>query len=75
MRATSNLRYGSSVETHSIIGSGYPLPDGYLGDGIVAVLSARIPYVRTEYFVHATHSGILRSTAATRELMCILNRW
>lgn len=75
MRATADLRYGSSVETHSIIGSGYLLPDGYLGDGVVAVLSARIPCVRTEYFVHATHSGILRSSATTRELLCILNRW
>jgi pimeloyl-ACP methyl ester carboxylesterase len=75
MWATSELRPSSRVEAHSIIGSGYLLPDGCLGDGVVAVMSARIPTVRTEYFVHATHSGILRSQAATAELMCILNRW
>jgi len=75
MRATSELRPSGRVEAHSIIGSGYLLPDGYLGDGVVAVLSARIPTVRTEYFVNATHSGILNSRAATAELMCILDRW
>jgi pimeloyl-ACP methyl ester carboxylesterase len=75
MRATSELRPASRVEAHSIIGSGYLLPDGYLGDGVVAVLSARIPTVRTEYFVHATHSGILNSQATTAELTCILERW
>lgn len=75
MRATSELRPSSRVETHSIIGSGYLLPDGSLGDGVVAVVSARIPAVQTEYFVNATHSGILDSQAATAELMCILARW
>jgi hypothetical protein len=75
MQATSALRTSSDVETHSIIGSGYLLPNGHLGDGVVAVPSARIPMVRTEYFVHATHSGILDSQAATSELICILNRW
>lgn len=72
--ATNRLRFANRVETHSIVGSGYLLPDGYMGDGVVAILSARTPNVRTEYFVKATHSGILKDAAALAELMCILRR-
>lgn len=74
MQATSQLRGSSLVSTHSIIGTGYLLPDLYTGDGVVAVASARIPDVRTEYFLRATHSGILRHPAAAAELTCILTR-
>ena len=75
MRATSQLRCSSLVSTHSIIGTGYLLPDAHIGDGIVGLLSARIPSVQTEFFVQATHSGILRNPAAAAELMCILTRF
>ncbi len=74
MRAMSQLRQGDRVSAHSIIGTGYPLPDGYTGDGVVAIASARVPEVQTEFFVRATHSGILRKPAAVRELVCILTR-
>lgn len=74
MQATSRLRRASGVSAHSIIGTGYLLPDGYTGDGIVAVASARIPCVESEFIVRATHSGILRNPAATAELMRILDR-
>ncbi len=73
MRATSMLRYAPNVQTHSLIGTGYLSPDGYMGDGVVPVISARMPFVQTEYFVNATHSGILRNNAATGELMCVLS--
>ena len=75
MRAMSQLRKGDRVSTHSIIGTGYLLPDGYRGDGVVAVASARLPDVDTEFFVQATHSGILRNRAAASELVCILTRF
>ncbi len=75
MRAMSQLRKGDGVSAHSIIGTGYLLPDGYTGDGVVAVASARVPDVQTEFFVQATHSGILRNAVAARELNCILNRY
>ena len=74
MRAMSQLRKGDHVSAHSIIGTGYLLPDGYTGDGVVAVASARVPEVETEFFVQATHSGILRNPAAANELFCILTR-
>ena len=74
MRATSRLRYANSVAKHSIIGTGYLSPDGCVGDGVVAVPSARIPSVQTELFVLASHSGVLRSPAVAEELMCILTR-
>ncbi len=72
--ASNHLRYADQIETHSIVGTGYRSPDGYLGDGVVALLSARRSDVRTECLVKATHSGILRNTAAAAELICILNR-
>ncbi len=74
MRAMSQLRKGDHVSAHSIIGTGYLLPDGYTGDGVVAVASARVPDVETEFFVQATHSGVLRNPAAVGELICILTR-
>jgi len=74
MRAMSQLRKGDRVSAHSIIGTGYLLPDGYTGDGVVAVASAHVPDVQTEFFVQATHSGILRNPAAAGELACILTR-
>ena len=74
MRAMSQLRKGDRVSAHSIIGTGYFLPDGYTGDGVVAVASAHVPDVQTEFFVQATHSGILRNQAAASELVCILIR-
>ena len=74
MQATSQLRSSSLVSTHSIIGTGFLLPDAHWGDGIVAIPSARIPSVQSEFFVCATHSGILRNRAASTELMCILMR-
>ena len=74
MQATSQLRTADLVSTHSIIGTGFLLPDLHWGDGIVAIPSARIPCVQTEFFVCATHSGILRNRAAAAELMCILMR-
>lgn len=74
MQATSQLRGSSLVSSHSIIGTGYLLPDFYTSDGVVEVASARVPDVRTEYFVRATHSGILRHPAAAAELTCILTR-
>ena len=74
MQATSQLRGSDLVSGHSIIGIGFLLPDAHWGDGVVAIPSARIPCVQTEYFVTATHSGILRNRAATAELMCILMR-
>ena len=43
-----------------------------MGDGIVAIVSAHRSEVRTEYFVKATHSGILKNSAAAAELTCIL---
>ncbi len=72
--ASNHLRYANQVETHSIVGTGYRSPDGYLGDGVVALVSARRPDVLTEYFVKATHSGILRNAATAEELTCILKR-
>lgn len=74
MQATSQLRRADSVATHSIIGTDYLLPDLDWGDGIVAVRSARIPAVQTEFFVRATHSGILKNRAVVEELVCILTR-
>jgi pimeloyl-ACP methyl ester carboxylesterase len=74
MQATSRLRPAMDVSSHSIIGTGYLLPDFYLGDGVVAIASARIPDVRTEYFVNATHSRILENRAAFAQLACILTR-
>jgi pimeloyl-ACP methyl ester carboxylesterase len=74
IKATNSLRRSDAVDAHSIIGTGYLSPDGYVGDGVVAVISARQPNVRTEYFVQATHSGILRHRGAKAELMCILSR-
>lgn len=74
MQATSQLRTADLVSTHSIIGTGFLLPDLHWGDGIVAIPSARIPCVQTEFFLCATHSGILRNRAAAAELMCILMR-
>lgn len=74
MQATSQLRCADSVSTHSIIGTNYLSPDFEWGDGVVAVPSARIPSVQTEFFVRATHSGILRNTAVAAELLCILTR-
>ena len=72
IRATNSLRYADGVATHSIIGTGYRSPDGFMGDGIVAIVSAHRSEVRTEYFVKATHSGILKNSAAAAELTCIL---
>ncbi len=74
MQATSQLRCSDLVSTHSIIGIGFLLPDLHWGDGVVAIPSARIPSVQTEFFIPATHSGILRNRAATAEFMCILLR-
>ncbi len=74
IRATNSLRYAEGVDTHSIVGTGYRSPDGYLGDGVVALISAQRSDVRTEYFVKATHSGILQNAAAAAELTCILSR-
>jgi pimeloyl-ACP methyl ester carboxylesterase len=74
IRATNSLRYSSLVQTHSIVGTGYFSPDGCRGDGVVPLVSARRPDVRTECCVRATHSGILRSPAAAAELACILTR-
>ena len=74
MRAMSQLRKGDRVSAHSIIGTGYLLPDGYTGDGVVAVASAHVPDVETEFFVQATHSGILRNAVAASELNRILTR-
>ena len=74
MQATSRLRGADLVSAHSIIGIGFLSPDAHWGDGVVALPSARVPGVQTELFVTATHSGILRSQAATAELMCILMR-
>ena len=74
MQATSQLRCSDRVSTHSIIGIGFLLPDAHWGDGVVAIPSARISTVQTEFFVPATHSGILRNRAVTREFTCILMR-
>ena len=74
IRATNSLRYADGVATHSIIGTGYRSPDGFMGDGVVALVSAHRSEVRTEYFVKATHSGILKNSAAAAELTCILTR-
>ena len=44
------------------------------GDGVVAVASAHLPNVETEFFLQATHSGILRNPGTVGELVCILTR-
>ncbi|MFO1002966.1 MAG: alpha/beta fold hydrolase [Planctomycetaceae bacterium] len=72
IRSSNALRYSDMVLTHSIIGTGYRSPDGLIGDGVVPVISAHRPDVRTERFVKATHSGILQNTDAAAELKCIL---
>lgn len=72
--ASNYLRYAGQVRTHSIIGTGYRSPDGCLGDGVVAIQSARRSDVRTECFVNASHSGILKNAATAAELVCILTR-
>lgn len=74
MQAISQLRKADRVSAHSIIGTGYLLPDGYTGDGVVAIASARVPDIQTEFLVQATHSGILKNPAAASELNCILTR-
>jgi len=74
LQATSRLRYADSVARHSIIGTGYMSPDGCVGDGVVAVPSARIPGVESEFFVNATHSGILSNLSVDAELMRILTQ-
>ena len=74
MQATSQLRGTDLVSAHSIVGVGFLLPDAHWGDGVVAIPSARIPCVQSEFFVPATHSGILRNREVAAELMCILMR-
>ncbi len=70
--AMSGLRESKAVSAHSIIGEGYLVPDGYMGDGVVPIVSARWPRVRSEYFVRATHSGILKAPPAMTELVRVL---
>lgn len=72
IRSSNALRYSEMVVTHSIIGTGYQSPDGLIGDGVVPVISAHRPDVRTERLVKATHSGILQNADAAAELKCIL---
>lgn len=72
IRATNSLRYKEGLHTHSIIGTGYVSPDGFWGDGVVALPSARRPDVDTECILEATHSGILRNPQATAELIAVL---
>ncbi len=74
LQATSHLRYADTVTRHSIIGTGYLSPDGCVGDGVVAVLSARIPDVQSEFFVNATHSEVLRRRSVAAELIRILTQ-
>lgn len=74
MQATSRLRFSPSVVKHSIIGTGHYSPDRCIGDGVVAVPSAQIPDVESEFFVHATHSDVLRSRTVALELIRILTQ-
>ena len=72
IRSSNSLRYSDAVVTHSIIGTGYQSPDRLIGDGVVPIISAHRPDVRTERLVKATHSGILQNAEAAAELKCIL---
>jgi pimeloyl-ACP methyl ester carboxylesterase len=72
INATASLREATAVSRHSIIGTGYLVPDGYLGDGVVPIVSARRHNVSSERFVRATHSGILRAPDAMTELIRLL---
>gem|GEM_PF-848347 len=74
IRATNCLRYADQVETHSLIGTGHLTPDGYDGDRVVPVISARRLDVASERFVNATHSGILEHPGTPLELIRILSR-
>lgn len=74
IRSLNCLREMPNATTHSIIGTGYLVPDGYIGDGVVPLVSARRPGVKSEYFVRATHSGILKAPPAMTELVRILRQ-
>lgn len=73
--ATNSLRYRAGVGTHSIIGTGHMLPDGFMGDGVVAFVSAVRSDVQSEKRIPATHSGILQHPETAAELTRLLTEF
>jgi len=72
LQATARLPYRQGVRLHSIIGDDrWTLGEGD-SDGVVAVSSARLLGVRSELFVDASHTEILKQPATSREVMRIL---
>lgn len=72
--ALNSLRESNKVSSHSIIGTGYLVPDGYIGDGVVPLVSTRKPNVQSEFIIRATHSGILKAPPAMTELVRLLRQ-
>ncbi len=71
LQGLAKLPFSSCVHLHSIIGTGGCKPC-FPGDGVVAVESARLMGVESEFFVKATHTGVKENPDSIREVERIL---
>ncbi len=72
--ATNELRMGTGVTVHSIIGNSDLTADGRLGDGLVAVDSAKTKGSQSDWYVSARHADLHRAEDTIREVHRILSQ-
>jgi pimeloyl-ACP methyl ester carboxylesterase len=74
LQSTERLPYRQGVALNTIVGD-YELANSFLpSDGVVSIESAKLYGGETEATVDARHTGILRASDTSREVMCILMR-
>jgi pimeloyl-ACP methyl ester carboxylesterase len=71
--AMANLPVSQRVSLHSVIGDGFPLPDGSPGDGVVPVSSARHPGVVSERFIRVRHTEQTQHPETIAEVLRVLS--
>lgn len=74
LQATAQLPLARNARLHSIIGSGYRLPDRSRGDGVVSLASAHLAGVTSEIMVRCPHSRVHRHPETVTELKRILTQ-
>jgi len=74
LQATRQLPIAPAVHVHSIIGTGYKMPDGTPGDGVVALTSAQLLDAESELTITTRHTNLQSDPATIREILRLLTQ-
>lgn len=75
LAAMRQMRFGSGVRLHNIVGVSHPASLDGPSDGIVSVKSASHPCCQSVLAIGAKHASVHRARAASDEILRILGVW